>query len=417
MQSPPQPLAERRTDLRPGALIVGGALGALAVARSLGRCGIPACFLTHDHPVAAFSRYVRRSFTWAGPDAPGALATLCRLVAEQRLEGWLLIVCGDTEVRFVAQNHAALANILRLSTPPWDITRWTHDKRLTYQRAAEIGIDVPWSHYPRDGGEIAQLDCRFPVILKPSVREHQNAFTQAKAWRADNRAALIARYRQAASLVGEDSIVLQEMIPGSGEQQFSFAALCDEGGPVAWLVARRTRQYPIDFGYTSTFVETIENAEVEQAARRILHALGLSGFVEVEFKFDRRDGRYKLLDINARPWAWIGLGAAAGIDFPVLAWRLAHGETIAPVRARPGIAWMHAPRDVVALLQESGVRGLSRWSAGLCRPLTFAAFAKDDPLPALIELPLVGMRVLRRRLPTWFHGMRKAQAIRTHTSL
>ncbi|HEY7688473.1 MAG TPA: ATP-grasp domain-containing protein [Dongiaceae bacterium] len=385
----------------PGALVLGGAHGSLAVARSLGRRGIPVWHLTHDHQLARFSRYVARCESWPGPDDAGAVEWLCRFVRHHGLDGWILFACGDPEVQFCARNHAVLSSVLRLSTPPWAVTRWTVDKRMTYQHADQIGVHVPRSHYPQSCEEAAQLDCRFPVILKPAVHEQRNAFTQAKAWRADDREMLKARFAQAAALVGEQAIVVQELIPGDGQRQFSYAVLCDRGVPTASLVARRRRQFPIEFGYTSTFVETIEQPEVETAACRILRSLELSGLVEVEFKYDVRDSHYKLLDINARPWTWIGLGNLAGVDFPFLAWRFAQGETVAPVRGRPGVGWMHVTRDMIAACHEiwNGVSTPSGYLRSLQRPLTLAAFAKDDPLPGLIELPLVAARVLARSAP------------------
>ena len=42
----------------------------------------------------------------------------------------------------------------------------------------------------------------------------------------------------------------------------------------------------------------------------------------------------------------------AGVDFPYLAWRQALGESVSPARARPGVAWMHASRDVIAAYDE-----------------------------------------------------------------
>ena len=168
----------------------------------------------------------------------------------------------------------------------------------------------------------------------------RNRFTAAKAWRVNDRAALLARYDEAAALVGRDAIMVQEFIPGGGEAQFSYAGVWDHGTPVASLVARRTRQYPVDFGFTSTFVETIEHPEVEAQAFRFLADLRFSGLVEVEFKFDARDGRIKLLDVNPRAWTWIGLGAAAGVDFPAIQFALATGETVSrharPCRRRLG---------------------------------------------------------------------------------
>jgi predicted ATP-grasp superfamily ATP-dependent carboligase len=400
----------------PGALIIGGAHGSLAVARSLGRRGIPVWFLYHDHPLTRFSRYVMRTDRWPGPNDPGALGWLLRFAREHSLDGWTLFVGGDAEANVAATHHAALSAVFRMTTPPGAITRWAADKRLTYQYAAEIGIHVPWSCYPQSAQEIAQVDCRFPVVLKPAVHTHRNAFTQAKAWRADDRETLIARFIEAAALVGEQAIVLQELIPGGGERQFSYAALCDRGAVLASLVARRTRQFPIDFGYTSTLVETIERPEVEEAGCRILRSLEYSGLVEVEFKYDSRDDRYKLLDINPRPWTWIGLGAAAGVDFPFLAWQLAQGETPIPVRGSAGARWIHFTRDLVAACQEmwAGANSPARYLRSFRRPLTFAAFAKDDPLPGLVELPLVAARMLTRssRLPS--RSAEKAPVAQTH---
>src|SRR5262249_4174118 len=155
-------------------------------------------------------------------------------------------------------------------------------------------IDAPRCYRPRRRGEVEQLDCRFPLVLKPALRTQENAFTLAKAWRVDDRAALLARYDQAVALVGRDGIVMQEFIPGGGEAQFSYAAGFDRGMPVATLVARRARQYPVEFGYTSTFVETVDCAAVEAAGHRYLASLDYTGLAEVEFKFDPRDQRYKI---------------------------------------------------------------------------------------------------------------------------
>jgi predicted ATP-grasp superfamily ATP-dependent carboligase len=132
-----------------------------------------------------------------------------------------------------------------------------------------------------------------------------------------------------------------------------------------------------------------------------LGSLDFDGMVEVEFKHDARDGRYKLLDVNARCWTWIALGRKAGVDFPYLLWRLAMGEALPCTRGRPGAGWMHLSRDFVAACQEmaGGDLALKDYLAAFRAPLEFAAFAADDPLPAVLDLPLVLSRLLTRRLP------------------
>jgi predicted ATP-grasp superfamily ATP-dependent carboligase len=402
----------------PGALIVGGAHGSLAVARSLGRNGIPVWFVTSSHPIAQYSRYTGRSFRWDGPDAGGAFSFLLDLAVRHRLDGWMLIAGGDEEMRLIARHRAELSKLFYVTTPEWETARWAYDKRLTYQRAATLGIDCPQSFYPRSHQDVEQLECRFPMILKPAVHEKDNAFTQAKAWQADDRASLLSRYDHAAALVGNEAIVLQELIPGDGSTQFSYAAIWDRGSPVASLMARRTRQYPIDFGFTSTLVETVEAPELERTACRFLQSLNFSGPVEVEFKLDQRDGRYKLLDVNARVWTWIALGALAGVDFPMVQWRLAMGEIVPQVRGHSGVAWMHGSRDIVAACHEMLVRGLSpgRYLNSIDKPLVFAAFAADDLKPGLVDLPIVAWRRLARRMPVLAQGMIRNQRSRFNPS-
>jgi len=373
----------------PGALIVGGAHVSIAVARSLGRHGIPVWLLA-NHPIPTYSRYVQRSFAWPGADAADGVSSIIDLATRYNLKGWVLIATGDQDMRMIAQNHVLLSQHFRVATPDWDTAQWAYDKRLSYQRAAELGIDFPAGFQPRNLDEVQQINCRFPVILKPAYRKTADEFTQAKAWKADDRDALVALYKRAAALVGGDAVIIQEWIPGGGEAQFSYAALMERGEPIVSLVARRTRQHPIDFGRSSTYVESVEQPRVEELACRLLKSLNYTGVAEVEFKYDRRDDQYKLLDVNGRFWTWHGMGLLAGVDFAYLAYRQALGQTVTPCRGRPGVAWMHSTRDVVAAYQEmmNGDLTLGQYLSSFRKPMAFASFALDDPLPAIVELPV-----------------------------
>ncbi|SER36485.1 Predicted ATP-dependent carboligase, ATP-grasp superfamily [Faunimonas pinastri] len=385
----------------PGALILGGALGSLGAIRSLGRKGVPVAYVTHDNRLPKFSRYVRLFSEWPGPEYPDALEALLGLAERHGLKGWVVLAGADAEMRFLSQNRERLSAVFRVPTPSWDVVRWAYDKHLTYDRAAEIGIGYPRSFYPRSRAELDGIECRFPVILKPTRREARNAFTLAKAWRANDPKALRSLYSRAVELVGADAIVMQEMIPGGGEAQFSYAALWQDGEALASMVAVRTRQYPMEFGYTSSLVRSVENVDVEEAAKRFLRSLDFSGLVEIEFKYDARDDTYNILDVNARIWNWISLGDAVGIDFAYLAWRQAMDLPVEPVRAEGDAVWLHASRDVAAALQERGA-GLLTWKSyrrSLAGKRAFGVFAADDPLPAIVENPMLAVRLLTRRVP------------------
>ena len=373
----------------------------LGIVRSLGRRGIPVWVLKHDDQfLAVFSRYARRSFAWRGTDEAERVRFLLRLASSQGLEGWVLFPTDDEAVLLVARHHQVLAEHFRLTTPSWDQVRWAVDKRLMRQLALELGVDHPWTYLPRSRENLLTLQCPFPVILKPAYREQLNKLTMNKAWRADDRQMLLARFDEACALADPDTILIQEMVPGNGHSQFSYSALCVDGQPLATVVARRTRQFPVDFGRASTYVETVDEHGVVGPSVRLLQALKFTGMVEVEYKRDPRDGRYKLLDVNPRIWGWQTLCGRAGVDFPYLLWRQVIGDPIPQQHGRPGMRWVWMTIDLPIALREIllGRLSLGAYLNSLRRPIESAIFASDDPWPGLLELPLMAYRHGRRFL-------------------
>ena len=199
-------------------------------------------------------------------------------------------------------------------------------------------------------------------------------------------------------MVAADQVMVQELIPGGGEAQFSLGAACLEGRPVGSIVARRSRQYPVRFGHSSSYVETVDAPEVERDARRLLEAIGYSGLVEVEFKRDPRSGELKVLDVNPRLWTWFTLGARAGVDFPYLGHQLARGERPAEARARAGVRWVRMGTDLLAAAAEirEGQLTPAAYVRSLRPPMQFAVFAADDPRPLASAVPSLVSRMLRR---------------------
>lgn len=384
----------------PGVVILGGAHGTLALARSLGRKGVRVHLVSNDTPLPGWSRRIRGSSEWGGPDSGGAVDFLLDLAATQGLRGALVVPGGDAEVRFVSQSAAALSPTFQVMLPPWERLKWVCEKPLLYRRAEELGLDVPGTYRFASLDEAAAADIRFPVVLKPNMGGGDNRFSRAKVVRADDRDTFITAYRDAAGQIGLDNVVVQQLIPGGGESQFSYAALWRDGKPVAEFTARRTRQYPVDFGYTSTFVEVAEAPGVTEAARRLLRSIGYGGLVEIEFKRDGRDGTFRLLDVNPRPWSWFGLAAAAGADLGAMLWQCANGQPVAPAQARTGAAWMYLARDMVsaATLIGRGTLKPARYLRSFGSVRAWATFAGDDPVPGLMDLPLTGWRVLTRRI-------------------
>lgn len=377
----------------------------LGVVRSLGRLGVTVWLVRSDeHRIAEHSRYAAHVLPWCdGPDEV-KVAHLLGLAARHGLERWTVIPTDDETAALLARNRERLGTCFLVAAPGWEAMRFAYDKRLTHQLGVRAGVDQPRTWFPADRADVLASDVPLPAILKPAIKPVHNRFTDDKAWPVRDRKQLEQSYDAARRLVPAEEILLQELISGGGGAQLSFAALAIDGRAVATVTARRTRQHPMDFGHASTFVETIDCPDVVESARRLIGELRYNGLIEVEFKRDPRDGRPKLLDINARVWGWHTLGRRAGVDFPALQWRLLHGESVPEVDARPGIRWVRMATDLPTAVGEivAGRMTLSGYLRSVRPPLEHAMFAADDPLPGLLDAPLIvalsARRGLRRKL-------------------
>jgi len=372
-----------------GALLIGSDVNALGVIRSLGRHNIPV-WLIDKKMMAGLSHYCSyRISDWPDAEETQQVQFLLQIGRQHGLDGWVLFATDDEGSALLARNRELLSSQYRVAVSDWKTMRCGYDKRLTYQLANDLGLHFPLTLCPKDKEELRTFKCEFPVILKPAFKRSLNEFTKARAWIVQDRDALLRCYDEAVKFVDPSIVMVQEMISGGGENQFSYAGLFEAGHPLSSVVARRIRQYPVDFGI-STFVETVESNEIEEAAERLLMHLHYSGVAEIDFKRDPRDGMYKLLDFNPRFWFWHSLAERAGVDFPYLLWRWALNEPIEQNRARTGVKWVHMSRDVRAAVVEiwRGQLTVADYLHSLIQVSAFAVLANDDLLPALCEIPL-----------------------------
>ena len=373
----------------PPALVLGGPwITALCVIRNLGRKGIRQFAIGTVGSFVESSRWHRR-LPMSPVSTPDELPKL--LMALSRRQSMVLFPCSDDWTLAASGLQPSLA----AQFPAIVASRDTVETLIDKGRFAKILEHLTLPH-PRttciapDDDLDALPDQVFEhAFIKP---RHSMAFAGHYGVKALSFTTRAEAQRRLTEIwhAGHD-VVLQEYIPGPPTRHYMLEGFVDRSGRVAaWCARRRLRMYPEDYGDSSWMV-TVPLREVAGAAEtltRLFSALQYRGVFEAEFKHDDRDGEFKLLEVNSRPWSFVGFAARCGVDVCELAYREAVGLPLTSVTTY----------DVGRHCVQYAVDGLVCWKLFRSGRLRFwdwveswltaspLIFCLDDPAPALVRI-------------------------------
>jgi D-aspartate ligase len=235
------------------------------------------------------------------------------------------------------------------------------DKESLYGIADDLGVPYPETYRIAGIGEGspdaadalgAPLDpedvldeLEFPFVIKPArKREFEEAVgtNVIEVGSGNEYADVIETAREA-----DIRIMAQEKVPIAEGEDCSLASYTPPTGEPLTFLGNPLVRFPRAFG-TSCIVERVDRPEIEERALSVLLETGYYGISESEFVYDRERKEYVLLDINTRPWKWIGLPVAAGANLPMAAYAQVTGveyESTEVTDAR----WVYLP-DYLELL-------------------------------------------------------------------
>ena len=100
--------------------------------------------------------------------------------------------------------------------------------------------------------------------------------------------------------VANRNLMLQEFVPGGNDQTYTFNGYFNRSGRCAVaFTGRKLRNFPGEFGQGS-LGECRKVEEVETTTIRFMEEIGYRGCLDLGYRYDARDGRFKVIDINPR---------------------------------------------------------------------------------------------------------------------
>jgi len=392
-------LSERSYD-RPPALVCNAHITGLAVARSLAARGVPVIALDREPDgVATRSSTVDLAgeVTYPLDDEAGFRADL-EAVADALDHEPVVFPCMDEWVLAVARSDP---EGVRVPFADFETVDGVLDKSALYGLASDLGVPTPETYrLSETDPEAAAEELGFPLVVKPALkRRFEEAFgTNLVVAEAPEEYHEIVESATDAGL----RLLAQEFVPTGRGDLYTLASYVPERGTqgARTFVGNRLAVHPPSVG-TSCLVAAADRPRVEEHGLAVLDAAGYHGINEAEFLYDERRDEFLLLDVNTRPWKWIGLPVEAGADLPAAAYADTvddagapeFGTTDAGAEAGTGgdETWVYL-RDYLALLVDHGVPDLlasEDWTALVSgtfeeRPgLTTGVYSPADPGPTL----------------------------------
>jgi D-aspartate ligase len=388
------PTQENAPALRDRPVVVLGLLWAgLSFARSLGRAGVPVTGISmHPHEFGVRSRYLREVH-----HAEGDAAVLAALRASAASgERPVLLPERDDHVELVLRNWEEVSALYELPLPgDPEVARRLRRKATLPEEAARAGVPAPPTVEAESEETLRSLELRPPFLLKPVVGQHFAGSFGEKVLVVDTVDELVGAWREARAR-GFDTVV-QELVPEAHDKIWSlFAYIGRSGRPLATVTGVKVRQGPIHFG-TSAVFRTRPEPRVRDLGLRLLETAGYRGFGHVEFAYDHRDGRFKLLEVNTRVPMWAGVAMSRYLDMA----RIAYDDLCGRPEPEPRdfedeVSWSFLAKDLWVSLGMARRRELS--PRAFLRPYVHgkkvrAVLAADDPLPALGVLGYLGSKL------------------------
>lgn len=342
------------------------------------------------------SKYARNRHMIACPRLQPEQAIADLITLGRRFTDRPMLTFDNEPMLLLASRHRqTLSSYYRLLLPDSELVEDLTCKLRFAAFAERVDLPVPRSMIPTSDttvDEIAQ-QIGIPCVLKPSSHtgkyrdavEEERGFVY-KVLQADTMDQLRQQYQKMRQYC--DAFVVQQYIPGDDTTLYSVHAYLDRNGKsLGCFVGRKIRTCPKGCG-GSTYLQLVDFPELAELGIKLLRQMNAVGPMKIDFKRDPQTNRWLILECNARFTLWNYLGAASGINLPMVALADLYEQPVtAATTYRTNVRWLAFGNDFRAFVREYRPEGdwtWARWLWSLRSRKVHEVFAWRDPKPSII---------------------------------
>lgn len=231
---------------------------------------------------------------------------LLNFAKEHKGEKLLLISCGDYYTGLIVDNMEDLKEYYIFNYIDSNLRDQLENKKDFYNICEKYGLDYPDTFIvSKDNYLDFELPFSFPVVCKPndSFKWLKVRFEgYKKAYIIDNMDELKNVLKLSFDNGYDDDMIIQDYIPGGPESMFVVNAYVDQNSNVTMThgaQAALDECLPNDIGNYNALISG-DYPELSKGVKKFLEQINYKGFANFDLKYDSRDSKYKVFEINLR---------------------------------------------------------------------------------------------------------------------
>ena len=363
---------------------------AIGIVRSLGRMGVPIYGVDPSRwSPSLHSRYCCEKFVWDVDNAkPEATVQYLLDVGKNIGKRAILISTNDETSIFLAQYAAVLSQWFIYPQQSPQLARALVSKKEMYFLAKKHNIPTAETMFPQSRKDLEKYldNAVFPIMLKGIDGKLSVERSGEKMFILKSREEVLECYDKY-----EDPFnpvfMLQEYIPGGEDSVWMFNGYFNEQSDCLFAITgKKIRLAPVYTGYTSLGI-CIKNDTVVETTKRFMKEIGYKGILDIGYRYDSRDGQYKVLDINPRIGATFRLFVSDnGLDVARVQYLDLTGQSVPTSNIIEGRKWWVEDRDIISSFHYFRDKKLKigEWIKSFHGVQESAWFAWDDIIPFFI---------------------------------
>ena len=231
---------------------------------------------------------------------------------ERHKEKVLLIASNETYAEFISKNRDSLSEYFYFNYPSIEIIKSLTTKEIFYKTYENSCLNFPKTiYYDCNLKKEIVCDFTYPLIVKPSnvvIYNHIAFAGKKKIYKIESEEELKETIDLIINAGYKDTLIIQEFIPGDDSHLFDAVVYADRNKKVSLIsfaqiglqehAENMVGNAAILINGYNTYDGNV--VEMTEKIKTFMEEIGYMGFAEFDMKYDERDHKFKVLEINAR---------------------------------------------------------------------------------------------------------------------